>query len=62
MFLWHFPWGRPHWVLPSVLPYGARTFLSCRRQDPEDSRGASAEAVARPAPTRHPTTSLVWHQ
>lgn len=27
MFLWHFPWGRPHWVLPSTLLYGARTFL-----------------------------------
>jgi len=27
LFLWHFPWGRPHWVLPSTLPCGARTFL-----------------------------------
>ena len=27
MFLWHCPWGRPHWVLPSTLLYGARTFL-----------------------------------
>ena len=27
LFLWHFPWGCPHWVLPSTLPYGARTFL-----------------------------------
>jgi len=26
-FLWHFPWGRPHWVLPSTVPDGARTFL-----------------------------------
>jgi len=26
-FLWHFPWGHPHWVLPSTLPCGARTFL-----------------------------------
>ena len=25
--LWHFPWGHPHWALPSTLPYGARTFL-----------------------------------
>jgi hypothetical protein len=23
------PWGRPHWVLPSTLPYGVRTFLIC---------------------------------
>gem|GEM_PF-1538375 len=29
MFLWHFPWSRPHWTLSSILPYGARTFLSC---------------------------------
>ncbi len=27
MFLWHCPWGCPHWALPSALPYGARTFL-----------------------------------
>jgi len=27
MFLWHFPWGRPRWALPSTLPGGARTFL-----------------------------------
>ena len=26
-FLWHFPWGHPHWALPSTLPCGARTFL-----------------------------------
>lgn len=27
MFLWHLPWGHPHWVLSSALLYGARTFL-----------------------------------
>ena len=27
MFLWHFPWGRPRWELPSALPFGVRTFL-----------------------------------
>ena len=27
MFLWHFPWGRPHRALPGTLPWGARTFL-----------------------------------
>ena len=27
MFLWHFPWGHPPWALPSILPFGARTFL-----------------------------------
>ena len=25
--LWHFPAGRPDWVLPSTLPCGVRTFL-----------------------------------
>jgi len=30
LFLWHFPWGRPHWALPSTLPCGARTFLRPR--------------------------------
>ena len=28
MFLWHFPSGYPAWALPSILPGGARTFLS----------------------------------
>jgi len=27
MSLWHYPAGCPDWVLPSTLPYGARTFL-----------------------------------
>src|SRR6185436_11161461 len=26
-FLWHCPAGHPGWVLPTTLPYGARTFL-----------------------------------
>src|SRR5579872_1668298 len=36
MFLWHFPWGRPHWALPSTLALGARTFLTrqCRPRSP----------------------------
>ena len=38
LFLWHFPWGRPRWVLPSTLPYGARTFL----------RGLAAPATIQP--------------
>jgi len=31
-FLWHFPAGHPGSVLPTTLPFGARTFLggSCR--------------------------------
>jgi len=27
LFLWHFPWGHPHWTLSSTLPCGAPTFL-----------------------------------
>ena len=30
MFLWHFPWGRPHWPLASIPLYGVRTFLGPR--------------------------------
>jgi hypothetical protein len=26
-FLWHFPWGHPHWPLASILLCGVRTFL-----------------------------------
>src|ERR1700716_2531106 len=36
-FLWHFPSGRPDWVLPSALLFGARTFLQrylLRRRSP----------------------------
>jgi len=29
-FLWHFPWDRSRWGLPSTLPCGARTFLEPR--------------------------------
>ena len=39
LFLWHSPWGRPRWALPSALPFGARTFL-----------GANRAATVRPAP------------
>jgi len=45
MFLWHFPWSRLHWTLSSILPCGARTFLS-------RSLSALAAATARPAQTR----------
>jgi hypothetical protein len=40
-FLWHFPWNRFHWALPSTLPRGARTFLE-RRQ--------STSAIVCPTP------------
>ena len=30
-FLLHFLWGRPPWVLPSILSCGARTFLTPAR-------------------------------
>ena len=33
-FLWHFPWDRSPWALPSILPFGARTFLPFRRVAP----------------------------
>ena len=26
-FLWHFPWPRGRWALPTIAPCGARTFL-----------------------------------
>jgi len=29
-FLWHYPSARADWTLSSILPYGARTFLSQR--------------------------------
>ena len=28
IFLWHFPLTRVNWGLPSILPFGARTFLT----------------------------------
>ena len=31
IFLWHFPLVCTNWVLPSVLPCGARTFLSSKK-------------------------------
>lgn len=39
-FLWHFPWGRPHWPLASILLCGARTFLS--RRSPKRTAAAAA--------------------
>jgi len=51
IFLWHFPWGRPHWTLSSTLPYAARTFLE---------RHASATAQptrSRSVPPRRPVAN-----
>ena len=42
--LWHFPAGRPDWVLPSTVPGGVRTFLG-------PGRRSVRHAAARP--TRH---------
>src|SRR4051794_32573441 len=42
--LWHCPAGCPGWVLPTALPFGARTFLGVRL--------STSAAVARPAPPR----------
>ena len=42
MFLCHFPSGRPAWVLPSALPFGARTFLPRLR---ESGRSAHSTVI-----------------
>jgi hypothetical protein len=41
--LWHFPAGRPDWVLPSTLPCGVRTFLG--RVPCGPGRGHPADSV-----------------
>ena len=46
MFLWPCPWGRPHWALPSALPYGARTFLH-RRSAIRCGSGSGCPACSR---------------
>src|SRR2546428_3378933 len=64
MFLWHFPWGRPHWELPSALPFGVRTFLrrlvvsggrpACSRAYPSTPAETSqSHPVIGPAPMHH---------
>src|ERR1700690_115910 len=40
--LWHFPAGRPDWVLPSTLPCGVRTFLGRVPRGP--ARGHPADS------------------
>jgi len=46
--LWHCPAGCPGWVLPTALPFGARTFL--------DALGLTEyAAAARPTPPRWPS-------
>jgi len=37
--LWHFPWGHPRSALPTILPCGARTFLSPRQKRGKRSPG-----------------------
>ena len=44
-FLWHFPWNRFPWELPSTLPCGARTFL-----EPFPARGHPNHFEPRVAP------------
>ena len=41
-FLWHFPWGHPHWTLSSTLLCGARTFL------PPPGSGERSSGLLRP--------------
>jgi len=48
--LWHCPAGHPGWVLPTTLPYGARTFLG-RLESPTRSPGQLIRAFSVPAPT-----------
>jgi hypothetical protein len=43
MFLWHCPWGHPHWPLASILLCGVRTFL-----DHEAVAGATAAIACLP--------------
>ncbi len=36
LFLLHYPWSRLHWVLPSALAHGVRTFLiPCGTRSPD---------------------------
>jgi hypothetical protein len=35
-FLWHFPWGHPHWPLASIPLCGVRTFLEPLRRVARD--------------------------
>src|SRR5579863_7128041 len=42
MFLWHCPWGHPHWPLASILLCGARTFLDRRHTLCGDARDCLA--------------------
>ena len=53
-FLWHCPAGHPGWVLPTTLPFGARTFLgeSPPRGRPASSSTAKSRGRAAFAPTR----------
>jgi hypothetical protein len=54
--LWHFPAGRPDWVLPSTLPCGVRTFLgrvtSRARTRPSGRLATTAIVAARDRPCR----------
>ena len=47
-FLWHFPSGRPDWLLASTLPCGARTFLggTLRPQVAQSALGQPKERFA----------------
>jgi hypothetical protein len=51
-FLWHFPSGHPDWALPSVLPCGARTFLTTARR--RWSGHPTASTTADSTPGRRP--------
>ena len=52
-FLWHFPWPRGRWALPTIAPCGARTFLP--PVFPEDAKKTASgrwPAIIRSAPVQ----------
>jgi len=53
VFLCHFPSGRPAWVLPSALPYGARAFLDPPPHEASADRERLAHSSTSPAHATH---------
>jgi len=56
--LWHFPWPRGRWALPTIAPCGARTFLPpgrSRREPfgPPDFPDRRSPVPPRPSPGNH---------
>ena len=54
-FLWHFPWPRGRWALPTIAPCGARTFLPpAFPKDAETTASGRWPAIIRSAPVQCP--------